>query len=91
MVQDMEIKMTKRHPAAKPMPGLDLDALGPDMRPCPFCGYRDTEEVMNDDLRAIECLRCHAHGPWVDGVLEDPLEAWNSRYPTNSFVPVEDE
>lgn len=49
--------------------------------PCPFCGYNSKEEVMNDGERSLECLHCHAQGPYVDPVLEDPIEAWNTRYP----------
>jgi Lar family restriction alleviation protein len=47
--------------------------------PCPFCGCENVEEVMNDSLRSLECLDCHAQGPWVEDVLECPVEAWNSR------------
>jgi hypothetical protein len=55
--------------------------------PCPFCGSESTEEVMNDGDRSLECLNCHAHGPWVCDVLECPVEAWNSRHPDTEFVP----
>ena len=48
--------------------------------PCPFCGCTATEEVMNDAKHSLECLHCHAQGPYVDPVLEDPTEAWNSRH-----------
>ncbi len=48
--------------------------------PCAFCGGTKTEEVMNDSLRSLECLNCHAQGPYVEDVLECPIEAWNSRY-----------
>ena len=58
-----------------PMPGLDLG----DILPCPFCGCTETEEVMNDGEVALECLHCHATGPYVDD-HECPTEAWNSRY-----------
>ncbi len=54
--------------------------------PCPFCGCKDKEEVMNDGESSLECLHCHAHGPWVDAVLDDPIEAWNSRYPAKSTI-----
>jgi Lar family restriction alleviation protein len=68
-----------------PMPGLDLDVLYEKILPCPFCGCSDTEEVMNDGARSLECLHCHATGPYVDPVLEDVIEAWNSRDPDNTY------
>jgi len=58
------------------MESNDMDI---EIDPCPFCGGTETEEVMNDNEAAIECLACFAHGPWVDSILEDPIEAWNSR------------
>lgn len=54
---------------------MSLEAL-----PCAFCGYDNTETVMNDADVALECLNCHATGPYVDSVIECPIEAWNSRY-----------
>ncbi len=56
--------------------------------PCPFCGCRETETIMNDGDVAIECLHCHATGPYVVDGCDDPIEAWNSRYPS---VKVSDE
>jgi hypothetical protein len=72
------------------MPGLDLDLLEEKISPCPFCGCRETEEVMNDGDRALECLHCHATGPYVDETLEDPIEAWNCRYPSKTFKTFEE-
>ena len=57
--------------------------------PCPFCAFEVTEEVMNDADRSLECLNCHAQGPYVDGFSECATEAWNSRYPDTTHV-VED-
>ncbi len=72
-----------------PMPGLDLSDDIEKILPCPFCGGRETETVMNDGDVSLECLHCHAHGPWVDEALECPAEAWNSRDPDTTHV-VED-
>ena len=67
------------------LPVLEFKVWSPprvsqEILPCPFCGCRETEEVMNDSEVSLECLHCHAHGPWVSEVMEDPIEAWNSRY-----------
>ena len=54
---------------------MSLEAL-----PCPFCGCDETETVMNDAEVSLECLHCHAQGPYVDEYTECPIEGWNSRY-----------
>lgn len=54
--------------------------------PCPFCGCESVEEVMNDGDVSLECLDCHAHGPWVDAALDCPIDGWNSRYPTTKEI-----
>lgn len=54
--------------------------------PCPFCGGTKLEEVMNDADRSMECLNCHATGPYVDPFVESATEAWNSRYPDATHV-----
>lgn len=58
--------------------------------PCPFCGGTKLEEVMNDADRSMECLNCHATGPYVDEVMGCPIEMWNSRYPANITITSDD-
>lgn len=60
--------------------------MADEILPCPFCGCKETEEVMNDGDVSLECLHCHATGPYVCEGLEDPIEAWNSRYPDTTHI-----
>jgi len=56
---------------------------------CPFCDGDELAEVMNDCDVSMECLNCHATGPYVNSIDESAREAWNSRHPDTTHI-VED-
>ena len=57
------------------------------LKPCPFCGgipdLIDCPESFNAGAVLVECQSCHASGPVVFGVKDDPkphaIEVWNRR------------
>jgi len=57
------------------------------LKPCPFCGGKseliEAPEAMNEGAMVVECQSCHASGPCVFGVKEDPnpiaIDCWNRR------------
>lgn len=65
------------------------------IKPCPFCGGNaeviDATEACNQGAVVVECHNCHASGPVVFGVKDDPkphaIFMWNRRKsdPTSSI------
>lgn len=57
------------------------------IKACPFCGRMarliDAPEASNEGAVVVECHSCHASGPVVFGVKDDPrplaIYAWNRR------------
>jgi Lar family restriction alleviation protein len=60
------------------------------IKECPFCGQTgsliDALEACNEGGVVVECHSCHASGPVVFGVKDDPnphaIAAWNRRNDT---------
>ena len=54
---------------------------------CPFCNHKaeliEATEAANEGAVCVECTHCHASGPVVWGVKDDPnvlaIESWNRR------------
>jgi len=53
------------------------------IRVCPFCRNKDLFSIPIDsrfgnDVKYVECLDCHAHGPLAT-TDEEAVKAWNKR------------
>jgi len=51
------------------------------IKPCPFCGNKDTDKIKIQNVTGImqvECLVCKAAGPLAKDFY-DVVDAWNSR------------
>ncbi len=54
------------------------------LKPCPFCGGRETSVCERDNLHFVMCDNCTAEGPAMEGVQSrlDAAKEWNRRTPS---------
>jgi Lar family restriction alleviation protein len=51
-----------------------------DLKPCPFCGYKDVHLGHVWQIFSVSCSHCRIEGP-VDPTEAGAIAAWNARAP----------
>jgi len=54
------------------------NAVNPELRACPFCGFSMTEVVQMGVRRYVQCGDCGAQGPWTKDETS-AIAMWNKR------------